>query len=1675
MEECKRVEAEPSLALRRKLQISNNLFISETHACMDKLEESEIDEYTQLQLEAELLSTTSPVSTSFSGDQRPNYVHSKLPKLELPKFSGNVLKWTEFWDRFHSNIDSQNLRSADKLAYLQASLEGEALATVQGLDSTNENYSIAVQLLKERYGKKGLVLDAHYMALTTMKRAAATPKDCLDTFNDIERHLRILNSMGEDANHNHLRTIILNKFPDNILYELRSRIKTEEVDVETIRKNLEHIITAKISRREPNPTEPITIETLQARESYQGGNKKGWKSFKGKRDKRKNIPMHHDQTWTLAIPEKRRRKIEPCIFCSGHHFNDQCWKPLQERKALLKDKCYRCLKGNHRAKECNQRKKCYHCKSTHHNSAICPNRESQNRAITMHLKENKHSTTLLQTAILEVQGKTAGVKLRALLDTGSQRSYITSKAAHELGLEIIEDNSLIVYTFGSNTPKEIESPMTEIEILTSPPRKIKLNIMPYITEDISCPSPSLSSRISPKLRNKLADDGSLGRKVDILVGNDYYHTFILNDKIKFDENLYLVDSYFGWIWSGKQEDTNRNEELSIITYILGEPLLMTNSTLDRPLRDSSVHKLWDLEAIGIVDCPKATRDDQAVEEFHKSVKFVDGRYWIKWPWIQIPPDLPSNFGLAYGRLIGLLKRMDKGTLENYDAVLKDQLNKGILEEVDAKADVTTTVHYLPHHYVKKGEKLRLVYDASSKSKGAKSLNECLYKGPLLLENLIRLILKFRTFRFGILADVEGAFLQIGIQEEERDVTRSLWLKDINENPSEANLQYLRFCRVPFGIVCSPFLLAITIKHHLQNRNTTVCKKIAQEIYVDNLISGEDSTEGCINLYQETKAAFDAISMNMRDWRSNNKKLLETVQVDCQEANSNCEKATVLGIDWCIRRDTLSIRLNINEEEASQANTKRKILKCIASIFDPCGYASPLLLRSKLFLQNLWRMRLGWDTVLLADLQEEWVSVMTDLLEAQQVEVPRWYGLRPHNVNLAELHCFADASCEASAAVVYLKVSDSNGTMVSLVMSRSRLIPIKNREAHTIPRMELMAIWIGCKLLKHVLEAIEVDIKKLYLWSDSQVALHWLATKRVLPPFVSNRVEEIKKLKNAEFKYIPTNLNPADIATRPSKDNLEYLRPWFEGPSFLKNSPMEWPREKETEHCMLTTTEEELVIKDLQRKHFPGEVHGKSTNLARTLGLFEDNGILRCKGRFKFSDWPTDQKYPILLPKNTDFTYEIIEETHRRMYHVGVSQTLAAVRQKYWIPQGRSQVQRVLYRCKECRKYGGGPYKMPPVAPLPKERVTMSKPFTYTGIDYLGPLFIKAEGEMVKRWACLYTCLAVRAVHLEVVSNLTAEECLLAMRRFIATRGTPEMILSDNATCFKLTAEVMEGQFCIKNKIKWKFIVELAPWFGGVYERLIGLVKHCLRRTIDKHILNESQLQTVLKEIEAVLNCRPLTSVGQDIEHILTPADFLRVGGPLMLEEAQGKEEIPQGTIAKEDLIQGWKRGQHVLNEFTHMFINQYLPTLRERYNRKPKNTRIKLPEVGDVVQIKDEGPRVKWKVGKICELLQSSDKEVRAARVKVGEKEYTRSIVHLYPLEIEERVDCRRENTKEIHDENIVKGDRLEVVDTGDSIRDKEENTETINVESRNSRLAAHKARNLIKQWTAQLYNLIQL
>ena len=319
--------------------------------------------------------------------------------------------------------------------------------------------------------------------------------------------------------------------------------------------------------------------------------------------------------------------------------------------------------------------------------------------------------------------------------------------------------------------------------------------------------------------------------------------------------LYLVSSKVGYILTGKYSDPDQMDGhqnistcfvMTQVNHVMSEVNLF--SSYDGSFtKNPSVEDFWRLETIGINDLPDLTDDDTALEQFNNSICFENGRYYVKWPWKCDSLDLPENLDVAIGRMKSLAKRFqkDEELLVKHDEVISSQVEQGIIEKVVMDTKVERK-HYLPHHPVvtpsKSTIKLRIVYDASIKAKrGDKSLNECLYRGPVLLPDLCEILLRFRIHPTVLLADIEKASLQVGIQESDQDVTHFLWFKDLtNLHVTDRNLDVYRFCWVPFEIICSPFLFAGTIKYHLKQIGTNVASQISNNIYADNVLLGADS-------------------------------------------------------------------------------------------------------------------------------------------------------------------------------------------------------------------------------------------------------------------------------------------------------------------------------------------------------------------------------------------------------------------------------------------------------------------------------------------------------------------------------------------------------------------------------------------------------------------------------------------------------------------------------------------------------------------------------------------------------------------------------------------------------------------------------------------------------------------
>ena len=291
-----------------------------------------------------------------------------------------------------------------------------------------------------------------------------------------------------------------------------------------------------------------------------------------------------------------------------------------------------------------------------------------------------------------------------------------------------------------------------------------------------------------------------------------------------------------------------------------------------------------------------------------------------------------------------------------------------------------------------------------------------------------------------------------------------------------------------------------------------------------------------------------------------------------------------------------------------------------------------------------------------------------------------------------------------------------------------------------------------------------------------------------------------------------------------------------------------------------------------------------TLLQKQLNLFLDKeGIIRYQGHIDNSTVSEGSKTPILMPTRHHFTELLIMHGHNQVFHDGIRKTLNLIRETHWIRRGREAVKRILRKCVVCRRYEGKAMSSPPVLQLPKVRVGDHPPFAVTGVDFAGPLYANTSQDQDKVYICLFTCGVTHAVHLKLTVDLTANSFLQAFRRFASRRGLPTKMISDNAKTFTASAREVKKivrtpevqRYLVDKRVTWEFISEKAPWWGGLWERLVRSVKNCLKKTIGRSLLTFEELRTLLIEIEAILNNRPLTYVYDDengVSYTLTPAD-----------------------------------------------------------------------------------------------------------------------------------------------------------------------------------------------------------
>ena len=423
---------------------------------------------------------------------------------------------------------------------------------------------------------------------------------------------------------------------------------------------------------------------------------------------------------------------------------------------------------------------------------------------------------------------------------------------------------------------------------------------------------------------------------------------------------------------------------------------------------------------------------------------------------------------------------------------------------------------------------------------------------------------------------------------------------------------------------------------------------------------------------------------------------------------------------------------------------------------------------------------------------------------------------------------------------------------------------------------------------------------------------------------------------------------------------------------------------------------------------------------------DENGLYRSMGRLGNASLSFNTKFPMLLNNNHYLTELIVKDSHSRVLHNGFKHTLAEVRKNYWIIRGRNYIKKILRKCVICNKVNSRSYSYPGTSNLPKSRIDGGIPFNYIGVDYFGPLYYKAitqplfyvtttneRKQMLKCYVILYTCTTTRGILLDLVKDGNTKTLINSLRTFIARRGCPKGVISDNAKVF--SADETQT-FCSSKGISWDFNLSKAPWQGGFWERLIALCKRCLKKVVGRRKLTFDELKVIIFEIESILNNRPLCYVYDDIDDIALTPNSLLFGRTLeQTNLVSNGEQTPMNyDITTDGFLSKYKHLEKVINEFWDIWRRDYLLELRQL--QKINKSKGAKPKVNDIVIIYEENiPRQLWKLGRIVEIYKSNDGRERGAKVKVGKTNQLidRPLNKLFPLEL-------NSNDDDINDSNNV-------------------------------------------------------
>lgn len=1279
----------------------------------------------------------------------------------------------------------------------------------------------------------------------------------------------------------------------------------------------------------------------------------------------------------------------------------------------------------------------------------------------------KDGYVFLATALVNVLDRNGRkIKCRALLDNGSQLNLITEGLRKRLGISFKNSDIELSGIGGNKTEVHKRAKLVILSNQGEYSANLEAFVLPKITGNMPSRSVSITNWKVPENLSLADPSFNQPAAIDMLIGAELYVNLLKEGSISFGEELpSLQNTVFGWIIIGKLSGEQENGGFCGVA-TLGEQCL--NRKLEQFWK---IERIEDDEERETVAEGRIQKFFSETTKRGYDGKFIVKLPFIGNP-ESIGNTLEmarSRFGALERRLLKFpdMYAMYSDFLREY----LDMGHMEPVELDKIKGPYNFLPHHSVLRPESTTTKLRVVFDASAKGKNNVSLNDVLAVGPKIQQDLFDILVRFRMHQYAITADIEKMYRQVWLDTDDQNMQLIVWrLNPTDKRESYFRLKTITYGTTSASYLATKCLKVLAAEG--RETFPLAAEAAGRDFYMDDIITGCDDLQCAIQLQKELQNLLLSGGFNLRKWCSNSGEVLSNVpRESCEfdfhqdQEDRNCVKT--LGITWLPALDEFNFKASWIGDKII---TKRNVISETAQLFDPLGLASPVIVTAKIFMQELWKQGFDWDDELPLNLQDQWRTYRLELFKLNRIMIKR-YVSQPIGSKQIHAFSDASEKAYG-AAVYIRSDDGNGGIKCKLLCAKSRVAPLKvltlprlelaaaKLMVDLVKRVqaaiglspEQSYYWTDSRITLAWIQAESSSLKtfvanRVSTIQRSSIVANWrhikgddnpadLVSRGCFagglndlwfngPLFLKESGAKWESAKTEEFEDT-SNERRSRCLLVAAEDENHFLKTIRHGNSFSRlRRIVAWVLRfiggRSGNHFSELTVKEindsqNVILRYVQASYFSDEINrlkgggqvANQSNIGNLSPVLDADGLLRVGGRLEASSLSYGAKHQIILPHQHEFAKLLIVQYHIDNLHAGPQALLAAIRQKFWITNGKSATRTAVSHCVLCAR--ARPKLLGQImGNLPKERVTPARPFENTGVDFCGPIQIhyKLRGKRpTKAYIAVFVCFAVKAVHLEVVSDLTTDAFLAALKRFIGRRGLPAKIFSDNATNFvganNRLSELKElfgseehrskvDRYCVHQGIQWKFIPARSPHFGGLWEAAVKSLKHHLTRTLHNATLTFEELSTLVVEVEAILNSRPLTQMSDSVLDLqpLTAGHFL-IGQPLTSITENQSEKVKISGGKRWDALRALKA------EFWRRWSKEYLCELNLR--NKWKNSVKDVPE-GTMVIMRDENvPPLEWRMARVIKTCPGEDGRTRVVELRTSTGITRRAVHRVCPL-----------------------------------------------------------------------------